>query len=107
MTTEQEALRLAEEGERRSKILRQEPPDWSAMLRKLVAEREADRAAMREALEALEAANSELHSIGDIAHDASTGPAVWDTYWNIRNAAYNAMDDAAITHLCQRLEGTS
>jgi len=30
-----------------------------------------------------------LMKIGDIAHDASTGPAVEDTYWTIRRMAYH------------------
>jgi hypothetical protein len=29
-----------------------------------------------------------LTSIGDLAHDTSTGPAVQDTYWEIRSMAY-------------------
>ena len=29
-----------------------------------------------------------LFDIGDLAHDASTGPAVPDTYWEIREMAY-------------------
>jgi hypothetical protein len=30
-----------------------------------------------------------LHSIGDMAHDASTGPAVPDVLWEIRRMAYD------------------
>lgn len=32
-----------------------------------------------------------LRKISDIAHDASTGPAVPDTYWEIRNIAQEAL----------------
>lgn len=87
MTTEQEALNLAEQLEEDSgfydekgyfhNVLR----DSAAMLRKLVAEREADRAAMREALEALK------------YHTEQTRPIV--------------ATQVAIHHLRQRLEGTT
>lgn len=30
-----------------------------------------------------------LHRIGDVAHDASTGPAVPDVLWEIRRMAYD------------------
>jgi hypothetical protein len=33
---------------------------------------------------------SALQRIGDLAHDKSTGPAVPDGYWEIRELAYNA-----------------
>ena len=32
-----------------------------------------------------------LTSIGDLAHDTSTGPATYDTYWEIRSMAYEAV----------------
>ena len=32
-----------------------------------------------------------LQNIADLAHKASTGPAVPDTYWEIRNAAQEAL----------------
>lgn len=51
MTTEQEALRLADALQGHAPMATRD--EAAAMLRKLVAEREADRAAMRRALEAL------------------------------------------------------
>jgi hypothetical protein len=32
-----------------------------------------------------------LGDIGDKAHDLSTGPEVWDGYWDIRRMAYDAI----------------
>ena len=32
-----------------------------------------------------------LHSIGDFAHDKSTGPVVEDGYWEIRRMAYDQL----------------
>lgn len=94
MTTEQEALRLA------SDIHSAVPTSAmcqqvAAMLRKMVAEREADRAAMREALEAA------LH-VTDCASRNEHGELV------LLGSLYNPEHlDAAITDLRQRLEGTS
>ena len=34
-----------------------------------------------------------LRQIGDMAHDASTGPAVPDTLWDIRCEAYELLKD--------------
>lgn len=90
MSTEQEALRLASELEAIVSAFgtpssRNAERDAAAMLRKLVAEREADRAAMREALEGLKTFCNE-----NVAYTASAQKA-----------------HAAITHLRQRLEGTT
>jgi hypothetical protein len=38
--------------------------------------------------------NRALESIGDYAHDKSTGPAVPDALWEIRSMAYDAIEDA-------------
>lgn len=96
MTTEQEALRLAERLSNHEiypqVVYENSCPELTsddiglldesaAMLRKLVAEREADRAAMREALEALK------------YHTEQTRPIV--------------ATQVAIHHLRQRLEGTT
>lgn len=88
MSTEQEALRLAallgKEIERTVKFdcLMQ---DTINEIRKLVAEREADRAAMREALEAL----IEIRRLESLGLD------------------WASVSADAITHLRQRLEGTT
>jgi hypothetical protein len=37
--------------------------------------------------------NRALESIGDYAHDKSTGPAVPDALWEIRSMAYDAIED--------------
>ena len=52
-----------------------------------------------ELVEALDTTNAALEAIGDYAHDRSTGPAVWDPYWEIRAMAYDnvCVVDAAIT----------
>lgn len=44
-----------------------------------------------------------LREIGDFAHDRSTGPAVEDALWEVRNMAYamltpSEMVDATVTH---------
>lgn len=59
-------------------------PDW----RERISERtamQAEIAAMKAEVELLK---GRLTSIGDLAHDTSTGPAVQDTYWEIRSMAY-------------------
>ena len=104
MTTEQEALRLAGELEAivaafGTPSSRNAERDAAAMLRKLVAEREADRAAMRRALEAL-----------SISHDwiiESGTPA--EVYGPVAERYAHAMhtNETAITDLRQRLEGTT
>ena len=47
-------------------------------------------------IEALRAENERLQSvlqdIGKYAHDESTGPTVWDGFWEIRSMAYSGMD---------------
>lgn len=87
MSTEQEALRLAQS---LSMCIGEGLGDEAAaMLRKLVAEREADRAAMREALEALNSHHTE--HISDPGQHFARG--VYDL----------AAIEAAITHLRQRL----
>ena len=94
MTTEQEALEIADaitcfEGCNCDKN------QAAAMLRKLVAEREEYRAAMREALEAT------LH-VTDCANRNEHGELV------LLGSLYNPEHlDAAITDLRQRLEGTT
>lgn len=79
MSTETEALRLADALQGHAPMATRD--ESAAMLRKLVAEREADRAAMREALEALK------------YHTEQTRPIV--------------ASQVAIHHLRQRLEGTT
>lgn len=101
MTTEQEALRVADDLQSAVQIYPQmsedEPGGYcrqedqlmdeaAAMLRKLVAEREADRAAMRGALERVE------HLMGYPGSDAST---------------VNLHATKAYNYLRQRLEGTT
>ena len=84
MTTEQEALRLADLLQDEAGVDGYVHDEAAAMLRKLVAEREADRAAMRRALEALE--------------------------WHAAGCGEGSVPDAtveAITDLRQRLEGTT
>lgn len=39
--------------------------------------------------------NSALNQIGDFAHDKSTGTAVPDALWEIREMAYSAMEDTS------------
>ena len=81
MTTEQEALRLADLLQDEAGVDGYVHDEAAAMLRKLVAEREADRAAMRRALEALK------------YHTEQTRPIV--------------ASQVAIHDLRQRLEGTT
>jgi hypothetical protein len=45
--------------------------------------------AQREPLTDADKLREVLRSIGDIAHDASTGPAVPDVLWEIRRMAYD------------------
>lgn len=97
MSTEQEALRLASELEAIVSAFgtpssRNAERDAAAMLRKLVAEREADRAAMREAL-------------GDVEWAIKT-VCRYDPPGFPPNHIGKRLDGAA-TDLRQRLEGTT
>ncbi len=87
MTTEQEALRLADLLQDEAGVDGYVHDEAAAMLRKLVAEREADRAAMREALEAAEF----MRYTADHAWDESDYERV----------------GTAITDLRKQLEGTT
>lgn len=39
----------------------------------------------------VDALETRLREIGDIAHDESAGPAVHDRYWDIRELAYELL----------------
>lgn len=93
MSTEQEALRLADLLQDEAGVDGYVHDEAAAMLRKLVAEREADRAAMREVLWHLEHASGESNGIDE------------NESGNL-NALVTSLN-AAITHLRQRLEGTT
>lgn len=104
MTTGHEALRLADALQGHAPMATRD--EAAAMLRKLAAEREADRAAMREALEALEQAKRFAHE----AYHAAINPS-WYSGGEHKARQYeitalrNGIDHSyeCITHLRQRL----
>ena len=60
-----------------------------------VAELEADARALSDAVAEIDRLNRLLTSIGDYAHDHSTGPAVPDALWEIRRMAYEGESTGA------------
>ncbi|MCA3190955.1 hypothetical protein [Cupriavidus sp.] len=78
---------------------------WSEVIEQLPVSREAAPApaAQAEGLEiALDAAHDALLSIGNFAHDKSTGPAVPDALWEIRSMAYDAVSSVFAGHAARR-----
>lgn len=47
---------------------------------------------LKDAADRIEELETILSEIGAFAHDASTGPAVLDAYWSIRDMAYRPLE---------------